>query len=112
MCVLKPGCIAPPHRSGTVLGVLAAAGAAVLTPDELTRLQDAYRMYRRLEWLLRVTLDERGALLPVGKNLETLARCYGRTGGRDLTGLVGRTMREVRAIFLRGAARLGEGGNA
>jgi glutamine synthetase adenylyltransferase len=112
MCVLKPGCIAPWHRTGTVPSVLAAAGSAVLTAEELTRLQDAYRLYRRLEWLLRVTLDERGAFLPVGRNLETLARCYGRTGGRDLADLVKRTMREVRAAFLRGAARLAEGESA
>jgi len=112
MCVLKPGCIVPSHTKSTALGVLAAAGPAVLTPEELTRLEEAYRMYRRLEWLLRVTLDERGAFLPVGKNLETLARCYGRTGGRDLADLVGRTMREVRAVFLRGAARLAEEGRA
>jgi glutamate-ammonia-ligase adenylyltransferase len=109
MCVLKPGCIAPSHTGGTVLGVLAAAGPALLTPDELNRLQDAYRLYRRLEWLLRITLDERGAFLPVEKNLETLARCHGRNSGRDLADLVGRTMREVRIIFLRGAGRLAGG---
>ena len=112
MCVLKPGCIAPSHMGGTVLSLLAAAGPAILTPDELNRLQDAYRLYRRLEWLLRITLDERGAFLPVEKNLETLARCYGRKSGRDLAELVGRTMRDVRAIFLRGAGRMTGGGSA
>jgi glutamate-ammonia-ligase adenylyltransferase len=112
MCVLKPGCLPPSHRGGTVLNVLAAAGPAVLTPDELSRLQNAYRLYRRLEWLLRITLDERGACLPVEKNLETLARCHGRKSGRDLADLAGRTMREVRVIFLRSAARIGEGGAA
>jgi glutamate-ammonia-ligase adenylyltransferase len=95
----------PPVGSRAVTVLLQAASPGFLTATEVELGTRAYAMYRRLELLLRVTLEERTSILPAGARLDTLARRYGMKSGADLTVLVTRTMREVREIFLRVADR-------
>jgi len=93
-------------RRQDVPGVMALAKDALLTPDEAMTLLSAYRLYRSLENLLRITLEERGSLLPGGDKLEVLARCLDRTDGARLTSRIETTMAHIRALFLTITSRL------
>ncbi len=90
-----------PVGSRAVTVLLKAASPDFLTTAEAEVGTRAYAMYRRLELLMRVTLEERSSILPAGGKLDTLARRYGMKSGADLTAQVTRTMREVRGLFLR-----------
>ena len=85
--------------------LLKSASPGFFTAAEAELGTRAYAMYRRLELLSRVTLEERSSILPTGGRLDTLARRYGMKSGADLTAQVTRTMREVREMFLRVADR-------
>jgi glutamate-ammonia-ligase adenylyltransferase len=106
MMLLQPGLMPEDVRGRDVFTLLRAVPARMLTADERSLLLDAYRFYRRLELLLRITLEERGSLLPVGEHLERLARCAGRISPQELTGQVTGTMSTVRTLFLAVAHRL------
>ena len=106
MLLLQPGVLPEKVRGRDVLTLLRAIPSPFLTSEEQTLLIDAYRLCRRLELLLRITLEERGSLLPVGERLERLGRCAGRLSPEALTGTVTRTMSSVRSLFLAVAARL------
>jgi len=99
----------PPVGSRAVTPLLTAASPGLLTTGEAALGTRAYAMYRRLELLLRVTLEERSSILPAGGRLDTLARRYGMKSGADLAAEVARTMREVREMFLRVADRFTPG---
>ncbi len=106
MLLLQPGVIPDEVRGGNVFAVLRAAPPPLVTAEEQTVLIDAYRLYRKLELLLRITLEERGSLLPVESRLERLARCAGRMPAAELTRIVTTTMSSVRALFLTVARRM------
>jgi glutamate-ammonia-ligase adenylyltransferase len=106
MLLLQPGVIAEEARGRDVFTILRAAPSPLLTSQEQTLLLEAYGFYRRLELLLRITLEERGSLLPVEARLERLARCAGRMSPEGLKGKVTGTMSSVRALFLSVANRL------
>ena len=57
-------------------------------------------MYRRVETLLRLTLEERGAVLPEGEKLELLARTMKSSNGEALQRMLSSTMKNVRQTFL------------
>ena len=63
------------------------------------RLVASYRLYRKLETLFRLTLEERGSLLPEGEKLDTLERCSEESKPGNLLQHVRFTMRTVRALF-------------
>jgi glutamate-ammonia-ligase adenylyltransferase len=96
----------PVFRRQDVPGVLALAKDAFLTPDEAMTLLSGYRLYRSLENMLRITLEERGSLLPGGDKLELLARCLDRTDGARLTSRIEATMTHIRSLFLTITSRL------
>jgi [glutamine synthetase] adenylyltransferase / [glutamine synthetase]-adenylyl-L-tyrosine phosphorylase len=98
-----------PPADRTVRALLAAAVPGFLSDAEAEFAGRAYAMYRRLELLMRVTLEERTAILPEGARLETLARRFGMKDGRDLTVEIMRTMRQVRTVFLAVTDRLMKG---
>jgi len=110
MMLLQPGALPADVRGRDAFTLLRAAPPHLLTEPERTLLIDAYRLYRRLELLLRITLEERGSLLPVGAKMERLARCAGRMTPEDLTRTVASRMSAVRALFLAFAARLEQPG--
>lgn len=69
-------------------------------------LRDAYGLYRRVETMMRMALDEKGSILPTEDNLDLLARLLGYTTGVELQRHLATTMKEVRGIFLHTAAAL------
>jgi glutamate-ammonia-ligase adenylyltransferase len=100
-------------------GVLHAARSLALSvhADEETLLSESYRVYREIEKLMRITLEERGSILPEGQRLELLGRCFQATTDRgpavssgdtapppdrnkDLRESVASRMKLVRSIFL------------
>ncbi|MBP1691862.1 MAG: glutamate-ammonia-ligase adenylyltransferase, partial [Bacteroidetes bacterium] len=98
-----------PAGSRAVSALLAAVPAGFMTQEEGEKAARAYALYRRLELLLRVTLEERTSVLPTGSRLDLLARRYGVEDGGTLAGLVKATMRDVRTIFLTVTDRLNKG---
>ncbi len=71
-------------RSMKTLEVLDLAGKRWFAPDEVAPLAQAYRSMREVEKLLRLTLEEKGTVLPEGEKLELLARCAGESSGNAL----------------------------
>jgi glutamate-ammonia-ligase adenylyltransferase len=74
----------PEIRSLKTLDLLDVAGKRWFTSDELTPLANAYRSMREVEKLLRLTLEEKGTVLPEGEKLEVLARCFDGSSGSSL----------------------------
>jgi glutamate-ammonia-ligase adenylyltransferase len=87
--------------------VLRTVRGMVLPAADSDRLIEAYGLYRQLETLLRITLDDRSTLLPEGATLDLLAACLdGRTSGEHLRTRLGTMMKETRALFLTHSHRL------
>jgi glutamate-ammonia-ligase adenylyltransferase len=106
MIQLKLGGNVPELRRGTVGGLLGVAARHVFDPEETGLLGSAYKDYRRLEMLMRITLEDRNTVLPRGPQLEVLARCHNRTGGAELSEQLRRTAEVVRKTFLEVSERL------
>jgi glutamate-ammonia-ligase adenylyltransferase len=70
-------------------------------------LSEAYRLYRETEKYLRITLEERGMILPEGERLDLLARVMGEADGEELKKTVLSAMRRARELFIATAVRLG-----
>lgn len=60
----------------------------------------AYSFYRRVEAQLRITLEERGSILPEDEKLDVLARVLGFPAGADLHMRLADMMKSVRKTFL------------
>jgi glutamine synthetase adenylyltransferase len=75
--------------------------------NESDTLKAAYRTYREVEKLLRITLEETGSMLPEGQKLDTLARCLGRVQGAALKDELRETMMTTRKLFLAIGRRIG-----
>ena len=76
-------------------------------PGDRAFLASAYAMYRRLELLMRIGLEERGSVFPSGEKLERLARLYDGSSGPALESRVKTAMKRVRLEFLEIAGFLG-----
>jgi [glutamine synthetase] adenylyltransferase / [glutamine synthetase]-adenylyl-L-tyrosine phosphorylase len=79
---------------------------AALPAGERDALVGAYAMYRRIELLMRVGLEDRSSLLPEGEKLDILGRLYDGSAGSALETRIGGTMKRVRGIFLAVATRI------
>jgi glutamate-ammonia-ligase adenylyltransferase len=86
--------------------VLSAAPKHVLSKQDAKELISAYRMFREIEKLTRLTLEERSSLLPEGNRLEILSRCYDNSDGTTLASGLRGAMDRVRRVFLDAAGRL------
>jgi glutamate-ammonia-ligase adenylyltransferase len=106
MIRLKFGGSRPEIRGGRVSAILRQAWLPPGIPGEAAFLASAYAMYRRLELLLRIGLEDRGWVLPEGEKLHRLARLYDGSSGMALQSRVAATMRRVRQEFLGIAAFL------
>jgi glutamate-ammonia-ligase adenylyltransferase len=93
-------------RGCRTVEVLQKAGPDLLPAGGGEILTHAYRRYREMEKLLRLTLEQHGMLLPEGEPLETLARCAGAESGQGLVSEITRSMKQVREIFLEMSRRL------
>ncbi len=100
MMQLKYGGSRPEVRhadTATALGLTLDRKADTGTVDYLI---DSYLFYRTLETHIRITLEERGTILPEGEKLEILATCVEGSQGATLKQHVSDTMRNVREAFL------------
>ncbi len=68
-------------------------------------LRGAYAFYRNIEKHLRITLEERGTLIPDDSRLWTLARCMGEKDPEKFTAGVRDRMKHTRECFLSIARR-------
>lgn len=93
-------------RGKSVPEILRAAGLPYLTDNERAFLLSTYLFYREAEKLMRITIEERGSVLPSDGALETLARCLIGSSGEALRTRLASSMRQVRALFLDVAARM------
>ncbi len=95
-------------RGRSVPEILRTAGLPVLSEEERAQLLSTYLFYREAVKLMRVTLEERGSVLPTGAALETLARCLIGSSGEELKGQLAATMKQTRALFLGAAEKMSE----
>jgi glutamate-ammonia-ligase adenylyltransferase len=100
MIQLKFGEKHPALRSQSTTGVLTTALDVWLNAEDVSFFTSAYALLRQLENLIRITLEERGTVLPEGKKLDLLARCYDGSSGLQLRSRVGSIMSSVRTRFL------------
>jgi glutamate-ammonia-ligase adenylyltransferase len=100
MIQMKIGASRPSVRGLKILPMLRSPDASPLRGDEGGMLAAAYTMYRRIEFLMRVTLEERGYALPEGEKLDSLARLYDGSSGGALAARVATAMKYVRTVFL------------
>ena len=106
MIQMKGGARAIGLRAHTVREILAADPVSILRDDEREFLTDSYARFREIEKTMRVTLEERSAIIPEGDKLERLARCYdGSSAVSFLPWLTG-CLSRVRATFLEICSRL------
>jgi glutamine synthetase adenylyltransferase len=71
-------------------------------------LTEAYLLYRRVETQIKISLEERGSILPDGEALRRLGLLAVGRDGPQLAAQMQRTMQETRARFLRIVNRLKE----
>jgi glutamate-ammonia-ligase adenylyltransferase len=76
-------------------------GERVPAPDRGLVLE-MYSLFRRVELLMRLVLEDRSPVLPVGEKLERLAEAAG-TGARELERVCAEGMRDVRRVLERTA---------
>ena len=106
MIQLKYGGMRPEIRSGRVSTILRRGWPHSGMPGDPAFLASAYAMYRRLELLIRIGLEDRGWVLPGGEKLDCLARLYDGSSAAALQSRVAATMKRVRKEFLSVAAFL------
>jgi glutamate-ammonia-ligase adenylyltransferase len=106
MIQLKFGGMRPEIRGGRVGAILRQVWLPPRMPGEVAFLASAYAMYRRLELLIRISLEDRGWALPGGEKLQRLARLYDGSSGMALESRVAATMKRVRQEFLEIASFL------
>jgi glutamate-ammonia-ligase adenylyltransferase len=88
-------------RESHTMSVLLRAQGEILPESVAQELVSTYRMYRTIENHLRLTLEQKGTLLPEKEKLEILAKCYNGTGGALLQERVRASMKRAREILLR-----------
>jgi glutamate-ammonia-ligase adenylyltransferase len=89
-----------------VLDLLRVPDLPCISAAEREELARAYTLFRRLETLLRITLEEKNSLLPEGDRLEKLRRILDVPGGVALREEVSSMMKRTRKIFLALSKRL------
>jgi len=99
MLQLKYGRSVARIRSRRVDEILAAQEIGLLSSGEREFLRGTYLLYRNVEKLMRITLEERGTILPGGKKMETLARCLDGSGEQLLRMRLAGAMKETRELF-------------
>ena len=99
MIQLKTGSRLRSIRARKTADVLAEAPEHLVRSEESDWLRSAYRRYREVEKLLRITLEESGSLLPEGSKLDTLARCLGKGTGEELKLEIRHDMKKTRRLF-------------
>jgi [glutamine synthetase] adenylyltransferase / [glutamine synthetase]-adenylyl-L-tyrosine phosphorylase len=91
-------------RGLKVTELLRSPSHDALPAGERDVLVGAYAMFRRIEFLMRIGLEDKSSLLPEGEKLDILGRLYDGSAGSALGTRIGGTMKRVRGIFLAVAA--------
>ena len=99
MIQLRFGRGRPVLHSRSVPELLAVPDLPVLSNEDRMFLVESYMTYRRIETLLRITLEEHSSLLPEDEKLETLAHAAGFTSGPELAAGIADRMKRVRILF-------------
>lgn len=106
MMVLAGGRGSGGPRARGVREILGEMGGRWCSTDEAAKLAGAYAFFRKLELLIRLTLEERSTVLPGGKALEVLAACVDRSTAVALHARVASTMKDTRQLFLLVSQRI------
>ena len=101
MMQLRCGVAMTVLRHMSTASALKQSLSCVRTNEHTDELISAYLLYRRIETLLRVTLEERGTILPEGDKLDLLAKCLDGSSGQEFRSKVNLIMTNVRQMFLR-----------
>jgi glutamate-ammonia-ligase adenylyltransferase len=101
MIQLKFGATALPLRFLPTMDVLGIAPSTVLSGEHASFLKHAYGLYRRIELMMRLSLEDRSTILPTGGKLELLASALGVSTGEELRTTVVENMKDVRSHFLQ-----------
>jgi len=100
MIQLKFGRNHPELRSKGTVGVLRIAAKGWISQEDASLFEGAYRSLREVEKLLRLTLEEKGTVLPEGTKLDLLARCYDGSSGNEMRERLVAMASRVRGRFL------------
>jgi glutamate-ammonia-ligase adenylyltransferase len=93
--------IGPGNSREHGMSELPAAGASAVpgvNPEAFLRLAECYRHFRESQAFMRLTLEERGNVLPEGPRLERLARVHTGAHAEEYRAHMLARMSEVRAI--------------
>jgi glutamate-ammonia-ligase adenylyltransferase len=90
------------------IDVLARSSGEFLPAEVAMQLTDAYQIYRRIELLMRLAMEERGTVLPQGDKLDVLARHLRIATGAELLNQVRESMKLTRGHFLQTARKLSQ----
>ncbi len=106
MIQLKHAPARPPLRFGSTPSLLALEDLPEVSGPDRTMLLETYLWFRKIETLIRLTLEEKTSLLPEGAKLETLARCAERMDAGSFHARVEKSMAGVRGVFQAFCRRL------
>jgi [glutamine synthetase] adenylyltransferase / [glutamine synthetase]-adenylyl-L-tyrosine phosphorylase len=106
MIHLKFGSTTLSQRFLPTTDVLEVAPSAILSAEHASFLTDAYGLYRRIELMMRLSLEDRSTILPMGDKLELLANVLGVSTGVELQTMVAENMKSVRSHFVQVAKTL------
>ncbi|MEO8167275.1 MAG: hypothetical protein ABI623_03450, partial [bacterium] len=96
MLQLKYGSTMPELRRSTVAEAFNHIAKSGFSTGELV---SEYQLLRRVETLIRLTLEERGSTLPVGDKIEVLSRVFNNSDGPAFSLLLQSTMKSIRQSF-------------
>ncbi len=93
-------------RHGRTCDVLRSFSSFLKLDHEIEELIAAYRLLRSVETLVRITLEERGTVLPDGEKLDVLAKLLQFPQGETFRRHLRTLMKKVHQMFLTRADRL------
>lgn len=100
MLQLKYGGTSPVVRHSTVSETLNHLSSLLNFRLQGEELVSTYKVFRRIETLMRLTVEERGSTLPAGERLEVLSRVFNGSDGSEFTALLQSSMKNVRQNFI------------
>lgn len=106
MAQLRFGHSAPSLKARRTTEVLADVPGHLLSDEQKEMVIHAYRLFRTIEVMIRLTLDERTTIVPDGEPREILARVLGMKNGDELVSRVSALMKGAREMFLYTAKSL------
>jgi glutamate-ammonia-ligase adenylyltransferase len=94
-------------RSKPTRAVLEASSTRLRKGEEQV-LTSSYYLFREIEKLIRISLEEPGSFLPIGPKLALLSRLLGHASADSFRGEVASMMKQVRRMFLEITERISD----